>query len=109
MTTTRHSRTRLKRAALLSLLPFTTAFVVPPKGGFTRGDQLSTTASSVRKTINFGPQVVTDSYTVDNPSSALKLWNVAAPTLSIQAADLTGRQLARAFSEWDCAVVEYTT
>jgi hypothetical protein len=99
MTTTRHSRTRLKRAALLSLLPFTTAFVVPPRSPLNSDQSVSTTASSVRKTINFGPHVVTDSYSVDRPSSALRLWNAAAPTLSIQSADLSGRELARAFGE----------
>lgn len=108
MTTTRHRQSRrMRKGALLSLLPLScTAFVLPPLPKQQQALTNTASSSTVRKSINFGPHIVADHYTTDKPSPALQLWNAAAPALSIASADLKGTDLARTFGEF--STVSYT-
>jgi len=94
-----HNRMPRKRAALvasLSLASLSSAIVLPPSTRVA-GDVFVAGASSVRKTLNFGPNVKADTRSATNPSPALKLWNAAAPALSLASGDTVGKDLAAAF------------
>lgn len=90
-----HNRIPRKRAALLASLSLASssfAIVVPRVAG----DVNVAGASSQRKSINFGPNIKVDS-SASNPSPAFKLWNAAAPALSLASGDAVGKDLAAAF------------
>lgn len=104
--TRNYSHMNRKRTALLSLTSLATlssGLVVPPSTGTSGFDTLDSQrnagASSVRKSINFGPSVSARVYTQDKPSPSLSLWNAAAPAMGLGADDVVGPAVARAFGE----------
>lgn len=93
----RHTRKRATLLTSLSLASLSSAIVLPSPA---TQDVRVAGASSVRKTLNFGPHIQAAHHSQDsNPSAALRAWNSAAPAISFASGDLVGKDLARAFGE----------
>ena len=93
----RQTRKRATLLTSLSLASLSAAIVLPPSNS---GSVNLAGASSVRKTLNFGPHIEKAHHsTSSNPSPALRAWNSAAPAISLASGDLAGKDLARAFGE----------
>ncbi|KAM0793234.1 hypothetical protein ACM66B_000698 [Microbotryomycetes sp. NB124-2] len=92
-----------KTATLLSLTSLATlssGIALPPSSG-ARGQSahaLQAGASSVRKSINFGPQVQVATFSTDQPSDVLTAWNSAAATMRLRiTSGVVGQDVANAF------------
>ncbi|KAK4054892.1 hypothetical protein OIV83_000816 [Microbotryomycetes sp. JL201] len=90
-----------KTATLLSLSSLATlssGIALPPPSSGGRASVLATGASSVRKSINFGPQVQAATFSSDRPSDVLSAWNSAAPTMRLRSTSgIVGQDVANAF------------
>lgn len=105
--THQHSRRRRTGFISLSVLAASASAIVIPTP-FSSGAQQH--ASSIRKTLNFGPRVPTAVHSTDTPSLALVSFNAEASSLvggpissrcsrAIDAASCVGRELASSFVE----------
>lgn len=107
-----HSYNRMPRKKgtllpLLSLATLSSAIVLPPAtSSSSAGDSRDLVgASSARKSLNWGPHPQSDFRTADNPSPALRLWNAAAPAISLTSGDVVGKDLAKAFGACSWSIV----